>query len=569
MKLATTILVLCGVVILSTGCSSKSTTTVKTQTYTVQKGSLSVAVTGTGNLALSRTEDLAFEMAGTVEAVLVDESETVKKGQELVKLDTTEWDTQLKTLAKALVTAQRNLTTKEKALTTAQRLVTTKESAVTTAQRQVESKKLAVTQAELNIQTAINTLDQITEVKKVKDAVDDAESYLKIVRLLSTSADTGTYDSAYWANQITAAKANLADAQQVYNEVVSGVSTTISSDVALQVAQKVFAVDQAKFALVDAQIAVEDARSAVETAQIAVDDAKSALADAQLDVADTETAVADAQSALDEAKSLSPIITAPFDGFISKINVAGGDEILKGTVALVIADPNQFSAKILVTEEDVFSVKLGGDATVSLTALSDLSFPAKVTKISPTATVSSGVVNYSVTVNITSLQPVTATQTTTSQLPSQSANRTAPAGMPSGNFTAPAAAPAFTSAMTPTSSSTTNVTLKDGLSAVVDIISQQKDNILIIPSKAITRQNQTSTVQVVKGEGTETRVIQTGMTDGSYTEITEGLSEGEQVVIKSTTSTSSSSTSSSTKSATQQGLQAIGGQGGPPPGGGF
>jgi multidrug resistance efflux pump len=112
-----------------------------------------------------------------------------------------------------------------------------------------------------------------------------------------------------------------------------------------------------------------------------------------LDVNDADTAVADAQSALDDAKDLSPIITAPFDGFISSIKVAGGDEIQKGTIAMVIADPNQFSAKILVTEDDIFSVKLGGDATVSLTALSGTP-SAKVTKISPTATVSSGVVNY-------------------------------------------------------------------------------------------------------------------------------------------------------------------------------
>ena len=62
---------------------------------------------------------------------------------------------------------------------------------------------------------------------------------------------------------------------------------------------------------------------------------------------------------MDEAKSLSPIIIAPFDGFITKVNVEGGDEVYKGTVAMQIADPNQFEAKILVTEEDIFSVSWG------------------------------------------------------------------------------------------------------------------------------------------------------------------------------------------------------------------
>jgi HlyD family secretion protein len=361
--------------------------------------------------------------------------------------------------------------------------------------------------------------------------------------------------------------------------------SSISSDVALQVAQKVFAVAQAQFALVDAQNAVNDAQTAVNDAQTAVDDAKAAVYDAQLDVNDAQSAVSDAQDALDEAQSKSPIITAPFDGFISSVKVSGGDEVYKGTVAMVIADPTQFSAKILVTEDDIFSVKLGGEANVTLNALSDYTFPAQVTKISPTATVSSGVVNYSVTVNLTSLTPITALQTSTStagtgatsQMPALSGNRTMPSGMPSGftppsasgDLTAPSGTLPGTSTTTATAASTTqNITLKDGLSAVVNIISQKKDNILLVPSKAITRQSGKSTVQVVTASGTETREVQTGMTDGSYTEITSGLSEGEKLVIKTTTSSSSSSSSKTVS--THQQLQSISGGGpGGPPGGGF
>ena len=103
-------------------------------------------------------------------------------------------------------------------------------------------------------------------------------------------------------------------------------------------------------------------------------------------------------------KSKSPTITAPFDGYITSVKVKGGDEVFKGSVALTIADPNQFEADILVTENDIASVKLDGEATVSLDALSDLTFPAKITWIAPTATVSSGVVNYKVTVTLTSLK---------------------------------------------------------------------------------------------------------------------------------------------------------------------
>ena len=87
---------------------------------------------------------------------------------------------------------------------------------------------------------------------------------------------------------------------------------------------------------------------------------------------------------------------------------------------------------------------------------------------------------------------------------------------------------------------TENVTLKEGLSATVNIITQQKDNVLYIPSKALTRQGATYTVKLLDGT---TRTVKTGMTDGTNTEITEGLTEGDKVTY--TTSTAKSTTTSS------------------------
>jgi len=135
------VLNLSALVFLSFACSSgdESTSTVKTQISTVQKGDIALTVTGTGNLALSRSEDLAFEIAGTVAEVLVEESDSVKEGQELARLDTSAFDKQVKTLEKTLETAKRTLTSKQTALTTVQREVTATEVAVKTAEFAVVS----------------------------------------------------------------------------------------------------------------------------------------------------------------------------------------------------------------------------------------------------------------------------------------------------------------------------------------------------------------------------------------------------------------------------------------------
>ena len=552
LKMMLITLVLCGVSVLSPSCTSKPASTPAGQVVTVQRGDISVSITGVGNLALSNKVDLAFDIPSafkvsssnpiSVQEVLVEEGDSVQEGQVLVKLDTTAWDKQVNELEKALTTAKRNLTSKE--------------SALAKAERQVTAKELAASQAQYSVQAAENDLKKKDAVKAAFDAVDTLTFDLRV-------ALAAEKDSSDLRKALASVKEDLKTTLQKYSSTVDS-----SDDAALEAAKSLLQLQQDKMDLEDAQIAVQDAHTAV--------------ADAQLDKEDAEVVVKDAQTDLDEAKSLSPIIKAPFSGFITKVNVKGGDQILKGAVAMQIADPNQFEANILVTENDILSIKVGGEATVSLDALSDLTFPAKITKIAPTATVSSGVVNYKVTVELTSLQPITASQNILNQPPSQSANVTTPSITPPTGGTPPGTPPAMPSqgatgtVQPPTattgatssetssnSSSSQTITLKDGLSATVNVVIQKKDNILIIPSKAITRQGQNSTVQVVKDTTTETRIVKTGMTDGTYTEITEGLSEGEQVVYKLSSSTSSSS--STTRSNQQIGIPGV--SGGPP--GGF
>ncbi len=450
------------ITLVSVSCSSSdaSSTTTTTTTYTVKTGNILSAVTGTGNLAYSASENLAFEMDGTVDEILVETSESVKAGQELAKLDTSTWDEKLKTLSKAVTTAQRNLITAQTAVTTAQKAVATKE--------------MAVKSAEMDLQVAQYNLDEIAEIKTAQDKVDQAKAALDYAIAMKAANDNSiTYQYIYGDDGLQAqydlAVANL-------NKVIKGTDTTISTSVALQISQD--------------QLKVEQAQAALTTAQNAVTDARTAVTEAQSDEADAEQAVKDAQADLDEANKLSPVITAPFDGIITAINVKGGDDIYKGTVAVQIADPNKFEANILVTETDIFSVKVGGESTVTVDAISGVSYPATITEIAPLATVSSGVVNYQVTAQLTDSDKVS--------------------------------------------------TLKSGLSATVNVIIAQKNDVLIVPTRAITHVGQNATVQVVNGTVTEVRTIQTGISDSSNTEVTSGLTAGEVILTKSSSSTKTS-----------------------------
>ena len=390
LKIMLITLVLGSISVLSLSCASKSDTAsvAQNQVATVKRGNLVINVTGTGNLAFSSTVDLPFDMAGIVAEVLVQAGDSVKQGQVLATLDTTQWESNLALL------------------------------------------EIKVLQAQMNLKQAEYALEQAEE----------------------PTSTTGKVTS-------------------------------------------VVAVDPLDIEIKELQVKV----------------AQNSLKNAKKD--------------LDNALNASPEITAPFDGFITTVNVsagaagAQGSGVPKGTVAMTIVDPNKFEAQILVSELDIPQVKLEGDATVGIDAMSAIKLPAKVTYISPTATIQSGVVNYKVTVEITSLEPVRSSQ-------SGQGGTTRPASAAQGQTPAPQ-----------------TIQLRQGLSATVNITMQEKDNILLVPNRAITRQQGVTYVNVLKTDGTlEQRTIKTGISDLQNTEVTDGLTEGEKVVIPQTTSTTTTPT---------------------------
>jgi len=384
---------LLGIGAISLGCGGESEEAAL-KTATVQRGNLSVEISAAGNLSLSVTQQLAFEMSGTVAEVLVEEGDSVTEGQVLVRLDTSEWE-------KELVTLELNLL-----------------------------------QAEINL--------------------DNAELALE-----AAEGDT---------------------------------TTTATGDISSQTT------DPKQIEILELQL---------ELAQARYDDAKSAL---------------------EEARAASPEIIAPFDGFITSVNIEGGDEVLKGTVAATLADPDRFEADILVGELDIINIALGSTAWVEVEALG-VTLPASVVHISPTSTIQSGVVNYTVRVELQSVEEMASGDL--ASWPTTGGAQGPPEGFtPPEDFEMPEGQLPITISE--------DVQLREGMTVTVSIIVEQRNDVLLVPNGAITVQGGQSYVQVMLADGTvEDRAITTGISDWQYTEVTEGLSEGEVVVVPEGVSTSS------------------------------
>ncbi len=318
-----------------------------------------VSTTSTGNLAFTKSEDMPFDMAGTVQDVLVSVGDTVKKDQLLATLDTSAWSDQIKTLQKAVTTAQRNLVT---------------------AERQIGAQQLSVTQAQLNLQGAQNSATSIPAVQNAQDLVDNAQAALQNAQV-QYMVDPTTYGVI-----VANIRIQLNQAQKNLQSVLSGASFNVSTDVALQISKSQLAVQQA-------QRGVDDANIAVTNAIQARDDAAQTLSDAQ--------------SSLSETQALSPEVRAPFDGFVTAVNVAGGQDVKNGAVAATIADPTQFQVTVPVGERDIATMSIGGVATVGVNSITGVTLPATITAIAPTASIQQGVVNYQVTVQLANTANVT------------------------------------------------------------------------------------------------------------------------------------------------------------------
>jgi macrolide-specific efflux system membrane fusion protein len=85
-----------------------------------------------------------------------------------------------------------------------------------------------------------------------------------------------------------------------------------------------------------------------------------------------------------------------------------------------------------------------------------------------------------------------------------------------------------------------NFQLKEGLTVQVTITVAGVEDVLMVPNTAINSRGGQSYVHVVLADGTtEERTVTTGLSNSQYTEIINGLTEGEEVTVTLMTSSNS------------------------------
>jgi multidrug resistance efflux pump len=372
-------------------------------------GSSAGQVSAAGNIDVSNERYVVMEVGGVVETIEVRAGDQVKTGDLLLTLDT-------------------------------------------------KSLERAARQAELAVMTQRNALDQLTEPADA-EAIEAAEaayleSQVNLTEVLDGPSDAALASAqsnltAAWArynelldgpsqDELTQRSASLrqaeiamAEAQTNYNKIAwrNDVGMTRES-AALQTATISYESAKAAYA---ASVAAADesdlqsALSAVQSAQNTLDDLRNSPTEAAIASAEARVASASAslnslvkgasdaeieaqairleQSLIDLEKAYTDLqaanLLATVDGMVLAVNTNVGQSVSAGYGVFQLADTSQLELTIYVAEVDIAQVSVGQQAEIEIDAFPGQLFSGEVSHIEPASSISSGVVEYPITIRLT------------------------------------------------------------------------------------------------------------------------------------------------------------------------
>jgi len=106
-----------------------------------------------------------------------------------------------------------------------------------------------------------------------------------------------------------------------------------------------------------------------------------------------------AQAQLQSAQAIlaKTLITAPFDGIVTKMDAKEGESVNLGSTYVSMISAANFEVESYVSESDIAKVKVGQSARITLdTYGKDVIFPATVYEVDPAETVVDGVTTYKI-----------------------------------------------------------------------------------------------------------------------------------------------------------------------------
>ena len=458
------------------------------QMVPVQRGRLVVTVKALGSVAVPPKQVLDFGIAGRLRELHVTEGQVVEAGAVLASLDTAGLELQVDQAEAALALSQARLAHTQAPANKADLEAAIASLAAAEAKyEQVKAGPLPaeIASAEAALRSAELSRDQLLagpsgdELTLLKANVEKAE--------IARRQAQGEYDRYAWrqgfeaSTQAAALQKATIDFQQAsasYNLAMAGPTIDQLAKGEAQITQARAQLDRlqdtgAGGELKSAAAQVARARAEIELLEGSPTPEEVAIAQAQVEQARISLEQA-------ERKVGHATLVAPSGGTVVSVRANVGQSVSAGTPIVILADLSGLQVKAGIHETHVAKVKRGQRVTIYLDAFPNQRLEGRVGEIAPLATVTAGAISYEAIIGLLS-----------SELP-----------------------------------------VKPGMVARVEITTSHKEDALIVPKGALRLQDGAWTVRALRDGHLVDTEVQIGERSGRAVEVLAGLAEGEQVLMK-------------------------------------
>jgi HlyD family secretion protein len=193
-----------------------------------------------------------------------------------------------------------------------------------------------------------------------------------------------------------------------------------------------------------------------------------------------EIAVLEARIAAAEATLKLAYLEAPFDGMVTEVGIRPGDNVVATQQAFRIDDLDRLQLNVRVTEVDINRITVGNPVNVTFDAIQGREYRGVVTQVSPIGTVTQGIVEFLVTVELNEPDEL----------------------------------------------------VKPGMTAAVNVVVERLENVLLIPNRAVRSFDGQRVVYVMRNGSMERVPVTLGATSDANSQLTNGdLTVGDEIVL--------------------------------------
>lgn len=355
------------------------------------------------------------------------------------------------------------------------------------ARLETDDLELAVTQAEATLTMSKTQLEQTKKGARAQDLAAAeaslASAQASLAKLLAGANEREiemaklNWDQAknsLWAAQLE--RDSIAGNKMSSDSVVDAANARVAAaETAVEIARLQYEQTKAEpteYDIATAQAQVDQARATLDKLKAGATTEELAVAQAQVDQA--RAALAQARLGLEQAA-----IVAPFAGTVARVGAELGELVSSATPMIVLVDLSGYNIDANIDEIDISQIAVGQDVAITIDAFLGEELSGQVTRIDPIGTLTQGVVSYGVTIEITP----------------------------------------------------NNIPLKPDMTANVDIVVGKKEGVLLVPNRAIRRDQGGKYVEVIVGGQTQQVYITTGLSNEAVIEVLDGLEEGVEVVV--------------------------------------